>query len=92
MLSDQRIATVAALVLVAFMAACGTLTGYLSGSDNANIDKAAKQLADGYCKQPEATRVKDSRPRINLAIAPHKLKMDCYGDADNPIIVPVTPK
>ncbi len=70
---------------LAGLSGCGTLTGILGADANATIDRNAKRFADSYCAQPLAVREADSRPRVNKAIGPHKAKMDCYGDPDNPI-------
>lgn len=74
------------IVACAFLSGCGTMSELISADSNAAIDRRAQRLANTYCAQPLAVREVDSRPRINKAIAPHVVKMDCYGDPANPIV------
>lgn len=71
---------------IALTHGCGTVTSWLGEDKNAAIDRYAKRFADTYCTQPLAVRETDSRPRVNKAIAPHKGRLDCYGDPANPIV------
>jgi hypothetical protein len=77
--------TLLAAIAILMLSGCGTVSTWLGQDANTQIDKYGKKLADAYCKQPFAVRETDSRPRVNAAISPHKIKLDCYGDPDNPM-------
>jgi hypothetical protein len=85
-------AVLAVLVVGAFIAValtgCGTATSFLGGSINQDIDKYGKKFADAYCTQPLSVRESDSRVRVNQAIAPHRVELDCFGDPKNPAPIP----
>jgi hypothetical protein len=72
------------VIFVIALAGCTTLSNMLGGDVNAQIDKYGKKLADAYCTQPLAVRESDSRPRVNKAISPHHIELDCKGDPANP--------